>query len=132
MRMALTMLGYCLILLGCHTDGPKSTLIHDKNPTKTREEIFKLVPLGTPLSQGEAILMINGFTKVEDPSKWPEPQPGTAPRPGGEMAEYSPYVTYVIHNPIDLFVSRDWYVQLYHEAGVVEDIRVAAGGLTGP
>lgn len=48
------------------------------------------------------------------------------------MAEDAPYVTYGINVPIDRFVTRDWFVQLYHKAGVIEDIKVTAGGLTGP
>lgn len=132
MRMALSTLGCCLLLVGCRTEPPKRTLIHDASPTETRTEILKLIPIGTPLNQAEATLVKSGFKKLEDPSKWPEPQPGTAPRPSGKIAEDAPYVTYGSHVPIDWCVTRDWFVQLYHKAGVVEDIQVTAGGLTGP
>lgn len=132
MRMALSTLGCCLLLMGCRTEPPKRSLIHDGSPTETRAEILKLIPIGTPLNQAEPILVKNGLSKMEDPSKWPKPQPGTAPTPGGKIAEDAPYVTYWIDLPIDSFVTRDWYVQLYHKASVVEDIKVTAGGLTGP
>jgi hypothetical protein len=132
MRIALGMIFCCLFVLGCRTNPPKATLIHEKNSTATRTEILKLIPIGTPLNQAEGILVKNGFGKVEDPSKWPKPQPGTAPIPSGKVDEDAPYVTYVIEAPVDHLVTRAWYVQLYHKASVVENIKVTAGGLTGP
>lgn len=132
MRVALGTLVCCLLLSGCRTSPPKQTLIHEKNPTQTRAEILKLIPIGTPLNEAEATLVKNGFSKMEDPSKWPKPQPGTAPIPGGKIPEDAPYVTYRVEAPADFLVTRIWSVQLYHKEGVVEDIKVTAGGLTGP
>ena len=131
-RVVLTALGCCLLLLGCRTDPPKRTVIRGDSATETRAEILTLIPIGTPLSQAEATLAKNGLNKMQDPSKWPKPEPGTAPIPGGKIAEDAPYVTFWIDVPTDPLVTRTWYVQLYHKAGVVEDIKVAAGGLTGP
>ncbi len=132
MRITLGMLGCCLLLLGCRTEPPRRTVIHDESPTETRAEILKLIPTGTSLGEAETILVKNGFSKIQDPSEWSKPKPGTAPIPGGRIAEGAPYVTYWLDVPTAPLVTRTWYVQLYHKASVVEDIKVTAGGLTGP
>lgn len=122
----------CLVLLGCRSGRPWETIIHEDDPAQTRADILKRIPIGTPLDEGEAALEKIGFTKMEDPSKWSKPEPGTAPIPGGRIAEDARYVTYWIDVPIDSWIVRSWYVQLHHAAGAVQDIKVTAGGLTGP
>jgi hypothetical protein len=132
MRLALGTSVCCLFLLGCCTDPPKASFIREKDPTATRAELLKLIPVGTPLNKAEAILVKNGFRRVTDPSTWPKPERGTAPIPSGKFIEDPRCVTYGIDVPIDSYVIRTWFVELYHKADAVEDIKVTAGGLTGP
>jgi hypothetical protein len=132
MRIALAVLACCLLLWGCRGDAPRTTFIQNGSPTETRAGILKLIPIGTPIGQADATMLSNGFSKMQDPSKWPSPKPGTAPIPGGKIADGAPDVTYWIDLPTDVLVTRTWYVQLYQVAGKVTNVRVAAGGLTGP
>lgn len=121
----------CLVLLGCRSSRPWGTIIHENDPAQTRAEILKRVPIGAPISQAEAFLVKNGFSKMEDPSKWPKPTPGTAPTPGGTIPEDAAFVTYRIEAPAGFGVTRIWNVQLCRKGDAVEDIKVSAGGLTG-
>lgn len=133
MRTAFASLVCCLLTLGCRADPPKRTIMHTGNATEARKEILKLIPVGTPLGRAEGTLVKNGFQRMQDPSKWTEPRAGTAPTPAfGKTAEDDRCLTYWIDEPADFLVTRTWYVQLYQEAGAVEDIKVKAGGLTGP
>jgi hypothetical protein len=107
-------------------------VVKERDSAATRAEILKLIPHGTSLGRAESLLVESGFSKMTDSGTWPAAAPNTAPTPTGGIVQDSPYVTYAIESPVDRCVSRTWYVQLHHKAGAVDDIKVTAGGLTGP